>query len=118
VREISSRVCYCMAVALPALDAVIPLLPSETAVIALGVASAGSADPRIAILIALAAAGAFLGDNACYLLGSRFGPSISRRVFAGERGERRRAWAQRSLDRYGPRIIIPCRFSPPPRPTP
>jgi len=112
VLEVSSPASYAIAVVLPALDALIPLLPSETAVIALGVASAGSADPRIAVLIALAALGAFIGDNACYLLGSRFGPAISRRVFAGERGARRHAWARRSLDHYGARIIIACRFIP------
>ncbi len=110
--EVSSLASYAIAVTLPALDALVPVLPSETAVIALGVASAGSADPRIAVLIALAAGGAFIGDNASYLLGRRLGPAVSKRVFAGARGERRRAWAQRSLDRYGARIIIACRFIP------
>ena len=95
--DISSPVSYLIAVLVPALDALIPVLPSETAVIALGVATAGSTDPRIAVLVALAALGAFLGDNAAYLVGRRFGPAVSRWVFAGERGERRRDWAQRSL---------------------
>jgi membrane protein DedA with SNARE-associated domain len=112
VLQLSSPVSYAIAVALPALDAVLPVLPSETAVIALGVATAGSADPRIAVLVLLAAAGAFIGDNVCYLLGSRFGPTISRWVFSGEKGARRRAWAERSLGRYGARIIIACRFIP------
>jgi membrane-associated protein len=109
---VSSLLSYFVAVLLPALDALIPLVPSETAVIALGVASAGSADPRAIILVALAAAGAFLGDNAAYLLGRRFGPAAAQRVFAGERGARRRAWAERSLHRFGARIIIGCRFIP------
>jgi membrane-associated protein len=109
---VSSLLSYFVAVLLPAFDALIPLVPSETAVIALGVASAGSADPRAIILVALAAAGAFLGDNAAYLLGRRFGPAAARRVFAGERGARRRAWAERSLHRFGARIIIGCRFIP------
>lgn len=103
---------YLVAALIPALDALIPVLPSETAVIALGVATAGSTDPRIGVLVALAALGAFLGDNAAYLLGRRFGPAADRRLFAGERGERRRAWAQRSLERYGTRLIIVCRFIP------
>ncbi|HLI39238.1 MAG TPA: VTT domain-containing protein [Streptosporangiaceae bacterium] len=103
---------YVIAVLLPAFDALIPVLPAETAVIALGVATAGSADPRIALLVALAAAGAFLGDNAAYLLGRRSGPAIARRVFAGAKGARRHAWAQRALDRYGAGIIIGCRFIP------
>jgi membrane protein DedA with SNARE-associated domain len=109
---VTSPASYVIAVLLPALDVLIPVLPSETAVIALGVATAGSTDPRAAVLVALAACGAFLGDNAAYLLGRRFGPAASRRVFAGERGARRRAWAERSLDRFGARIIIGCRFIP------
>jgi membrane protein DedA with SNARE-associated domain len=109
---VSSPLSYVIAVLLPAFDALIPLLPSETAVIALGVATAGSMDPRAAVLVALAAFGAFLGDNAAYLLGRRFGPAAARRVFAGERGARRRAWAERSLNGFGARIIIGCRFIP------
>ena len=109
---VASPVSYLAAVAIPALDALIPLLPSETLVIALGAATAGSRDPRIAVLVALAAFGAFLGDNLAYLLGRRFGPFARRRVFAGERGARRLDWARRSLERYGARIIIACRFIP------
>jgi len=110
--DISSPVSYLIAVLVPAFDALIPVLPSETAVIALGVATAGSTDPRIGVLVLLAALGAFLGDNAAYLLGRRFGPTASRWLFAGERGARRRAWAQRSLAQYGIRIIVACRFIP------
>jgi membrane-associated protein len=110
--DVGSPVFYLIAVLVPALDALIPVLPSETAVIGLGVATAGSADPRIGVLVALAALGAFLGDNAAYLVGRRFSDSVGRRVFGGERGKRRRAWAERSLARYGTRIIIACRFIP------
>jgi membrane protein DedA with SNARE-associated domain len=110
--DVGSAVFYLLALAVPALDALIPVLPSETVVIGLGVATAGSTDPRIVVLVGLAALGAFLGDNAAYLLGSRFKEAVGRRVFAGERGARRRAWAQRSLDRFGMRIIIACRFIP------
>ncbi len=107
-----SVISYLIAFVLPALDAVLPVLPSETAVIALGVATAGSADPRIALLIACAAAGAFLGDNVCYLLGRRFGPWAERRFFAAGKGAARRAWAERSLRRFGMPLIIVCRFIP------
>ena len=84
--QVDSLLSYAVAVILPALDAVLPVLPSETAIITLGVATAGSADPRIALLIACSAAGAFLGDNLCYLLGRRFGPRIERRFFRSEKG--------------------------------
>ncbi len=110
--NLSSPASYLLALVLPALDALLPVVPSETAIVALGVATAGSTDPRIVLLIALAALGAFIGDNVNYLLGRRFGPAVSRRFLAGQRGTRQRAWAERSLDHYGARLIIVCRFIP------
>lgn len=109
---IYSPISYLVAFAFPALDAILPFLPSESLLIVLGVATAGSSDPRIALLVALAACGAFAGDNLCYLIGRRFGPAAERRVFAGEKGQRRRVWAHNALDRYGARLIIVCRFVP------
>ena len=110
--QVDSLLSYAIAIVLPAFDAILPVLPSETAIITLGVATAGSADPRIALLVAFAAAGAFLGDNLCYLLGRWFGPWIERRFFRSEKGAKRRAWAERSLERYGMPLIIVCRFIP------
>jgi membrane-associated protein len=110
--QVGSLISYVAAVVLPALDAVIPVLPSETVIIALGVATAGSADPRIALLVLCAAAGAFLGDNLSYFIGSRFGPFAERRFFSTGKGAQRRAWAERSLRRFGVPLIIVCRFIP------
>jgi membrane-associated protein len=110
--QVDSVLSYLIALLLPAFDAIIPVLPSETAVIALGVTTAGSTDPRIALLVACAAAGAFLGDNLCYLLGRRFGPAVQRRFFDTPKGARTRAWAERSLERFGTQLIIVCRFIP------
>jgi membrane-associated protein len=110
--QVSSVLSYALAVALPLLDAILPVVPSETVIIALGVATAGSADPRLALLVACAAAGAFVGDNLCYILGRRFGPRVEGRFFRGEKGARRLAWAERSLGRFGMQLIIVCRFIP------
>ena len=110
--QVGSVISYVIAIVIPALDAVIPVLPSESVIIALGVATAGSADPRIALLVACSALGAFLGDNLSYLLGRRFGPRVERRFFRSEKGARRRAWAERSLERYGMPLIVVCRFVP------
>ena len=110
--QVDSVLSYLIAIIIPGLDAILPVLPSETAIIALGVATSGSTDPRIALLVACSAAGAFLGDNLCYLLGRRFGPAIERRFFRGEKGARRRAWAERSLERYGMPLVVVCRFIP------
>lgn len=107
-----SPLSYLIAFGFPLLDAVLPLLPSESLVIALGVATAGSADPRIFLLVLFAAVGAFLGDNLSYLIGRRFGPWANRRFFSGAKGAARRSWAERSLGRYGIALIIVCRFIP------
>ena len=110
--EPGSLVSYLIALLAPALDAVLPVIPSETAIITLGVATAGSSDPRIFLLVALAALGAFLGDNLGYFLGRWFGPFIDRKVFASQKGRRRRAWAEEKLARYGIGLILVCRFIP------
>jgi membrane-associated protein len=110
--QVGSVISYVIAIGVPALDAVIPVLPSESVIIALGVATAGSADPRIALLIACSALGAFIGDNLSYLIGQRFGPRVEHRFFRGEKGARRRAWAERSLERFGMQLIVVCRFFP------
>jgi membrane-associated protein len=107
-----SALSYAIAVVLPALDAVLPVVPSETAVITLGVATAGSTDPRLFLLVACVALGAFLGDNLCYLIGRRFGPWAERRFFSSPKGARQRAWAERSLEKWGMPLIIICRFIP------
>jgi membrane-associated protein len=110
--QVSSLISYVSAVVIPALDAIFPVLPSETLLVALGVATAGSADPRIAFLVLCAAAGAFGGDNISYFIGRRFGPFAERRFFSTDKGARRRAWAERSLRRFGVPLIIVCRFIP------
>jgi membrane-associated protein len=110
--QVDSPISYLIAFILPALDAIVPVVPSETAVIALGVATAGSTDPRIALLVFCAAAGAFVGDNVSYLLGRRFGPAVERRFFSSAKGKATRDWAERSLNRYGMQLIIVCRFIP------
>jgi membrane protein DedA with SNARE-associated domain len=110
--DVASPASYLVAFVLPALDALLPVVPSETAIITLGVATAGSTDPRIGVLIALAAFGAWCGDNFNYLLGRWFGPWVVRRFLSGEKGTKQREWAERSLDHYGARLIVACRFIP------
>lgn len=110
--QVGSPLSYLIAFGLPCLDAILPVLPSETVIIAFGVATAGSSDPRIFLIVACAAAGAFAGDNLSYLIGWRFGPWATRRFFGGEKGAARRDWAERSLARFGMGLIIVCRFIP------
>ncbi len=89
---------YLFVFAIGALDAVLPIVPAETAVIAAGVLAAGG-ELQIAAIIACAAAGAIVGDNVSYLLGRTAGAPIRRRFLSGATASARLAWAQRQLAR-------------------
>lgn len=54
-------------------DAFLVVLPSETFVVALGSLSLSTGAPPIALVLAVATAGAVVGDNACYWIGRRIG---------------------------------------------
>ncbi len=110
--QVGSALSYLIAFVLPCLDAVLPVLPSETVIIAFGVATAGSTDPRVFLIVACAALGAFTGDNLAYLIGWRFAPWVEARFFNSAKGVARRDWAERSLARFGTGLIIACRFIP------
>jgi membrane-associated protein len=92
------------------LDALIPVVPSETAVITAGVV-AGNGDLSLALIIPAAAAGAFIGDNLAYLIGRRFGSHAMER-FSGEKGQRRFKWAENQLEERGGELIVVARFIP------
>jgi membrane protein DedA with SNARE-associated domain len=102
---------YLIVLVLALLDAMLPIVPSETSVITAGVvASAG--DLNIALVIAGAAVGAFLGDNIVYLAGRRFGERARRRFFSGEKANARIAWAERQLEQRAGQLITGGRFIP------
>ncbi|AWB95169.1 hypothetical protein DCE93_05460 [Agromyces badenianii] len=54
-------------------DAFFVVLPSETAVVALGALSATTGSPSLGVILPVAAAGAVVGDALCYLIGRRVG---------------------------------------------
>jgi membrane-associated protein len=102
---------YAVILGIAALDAVLPLVPSEATMISAGVL-AGAGDLQLPFVIAAGAAGAFGGDSSAYLLGRRFDRRLARRVFPGLKGARRRAWAEKALARYGGPLIFGARFIP------
>jgi len=93
------------------LDVLVPIVPSETAVITAGVVAAAG-DLSLALVIPLAAAGAFLGDNTAYLLGRRFGTRVTERFFPGEKARHRIEWADEQLRERGGELIVVGRFIP------
>jgi len=92
-------------------DAVVPILPSETAAIVCGLQAARGQLSLWAVL-ALAAAGAFSGDNTSYALGRWIGGPIQRRLFSGDRAQRRLGWSRRFLQQRGSYVLVVARFVP------
>jgi membrane protein DedA with SNARE-associated domain len=93
------------------LDSIIPIVPSETTVIAGGVA-AGAGNQQLAIIIAAGAAGAFIGDNLAYTIGHRFGPRVRR--WSAKKPERaaKLDGAATQIKRRGGPLLITARFIP------
>jgi membrane-associated protein len=93
-----------------ALDAIIPLVPSETSVILAGVL-ASTGDLNLFLVILFSAAGAVAGDNGSYWIGRKIGHRIVDRFFKGER-RKQVEWAHRQVEERGGYLIIIGRFIP------
>jgi membrane-associated protein len=102
---------YAIVFVLAFLDVFVPIVPSETAVITAGVV-AGSGDLSLPVVIVVAAAGAFLGDNSSYFVGHRFGHRATDRFFSKGKGAERLDWAEKQLDERGGELIAVGRFIP------
>jgi membrane-associated protein len=102
---------YAIVLAVAALDALFPVVPSETTVIAAGVVAAVG-DLSIALVIAAAAAGAFCGDTSAYLIGRFAGTRLEARWARNPKAARRRDWAAGLLARRGGTLILAGRFIP------
>jgi membrane protein DedA with SNARE-associated domain len=98
---------YALILGVAALDALLPLVPSETTAIAAGVVAA-TGDLSIALVIAAAAAGAFAGDTTSYGIGRGLRDRIGSRLLPA----RRRAWAEQQLATRGGPLIVGARFIP------
>jgi membrane protein DedA with SNARE-associated domain len=84
-----------------ALDAVLPVMPSEAVVIAASILATRS-ELWIWLVALAAAAGGFLGDTGSYLLGRTAGASAARRLFRSPKAKGRLSWAGEALERLGP----------------
>jgi membrane-associated protein len=102
---------YLVILAVAAIDAFFPLVPSETLVV-IGGNLASSGDLVLWLVILSGAAGAVLGDNISYGIGSWVGERTVKRWFRSEKAHRRLEWAERTLDERGAYIIIIARFIP------
>lgn len=102
---------YAILFALAFLDALIPIVPSETSVITAGVV-ASQGDLNLMLVVAFAAGGAIAGDNTAYFVGWRYGRRINDRFFTSEKAKKRIAWAHRQVEERGGELIVIARFIP------
>jgi membrane protein DedA with SNARE-associated domain len=102
---------YAGVLVLAALDAVVPMVPSETAVVTGGVFAA-TGQPEMVGLVAAAASGAVAGDHLSYFLGRRTGRRLHR---PGSRPGRLAGVLERTsraLERRGPMLLVVSRYVP------
>jgi membrane-associated protein len=80
-------------------------------VITAGVVAAAG-DLSLAMIVAAAAAGAFLDDKTAYWIGRRFGRRVVDHFFSSEKSRRRIEWAEGQLTGRGRELIAIARFIP------
>lgn len=93
------------------LDAILPMLPSETVLLTGGILAADHA-MILPGVIAMGALGGFVGDNIAYRIGHSAEGWARRWITRGERGKRGLAWAERQLVRHGGPVVVVARFLP------
>lgn len=97
--------------ALAAVDGVVPAVPSESAVISVGVVAA-TGDADLALVIAAGGLGALVGDHVAYALGRVASGRLAR---SGRRRTRRRVALEKAQDllrRRGPSLLVVSRYIP------
>ncbi|WP_250029593.1 DedA family protein [Paractinoplanes maris] len=93
------------------LDALVPFMPSESTVLACGVAAAGTGRPHLGLLVLVAAAGAWAGDVLSYRVGRRSTAAVTARL-SHRRAVAVHDWVRRLLRSRGGLVIVFARYVP------
>jgi len=92
------------------LDALLPFMPSESTVVACGVAAANTGRPLLSLLIIVSAGGAYAGDQLSFRIGRR-GLGLSTRL-SHRRARAVHDWVDRLLHTRGGLLIVFARYLP------
>jgi membrane protein DedA with SNARE-associated domain len=103
---------YLGLLAIAAIDAFFPVVPSETLVISAGVFAASNGEPNLLLIILSSAAGAFIGDHISYFIGRFGGARLLARADEGSRSRRMFDWAALTLYQRGGLILVIARYIP------
>ncbi|WP_326598555.1 DedA family protein [Streptomyces sp. NBC_01803] len=103
---------YVALFAVAKLDGFFPVVPSETLVVTLGVFAAADGNPNLALIIIVAALGAFTGDHISYFIGRKSGDRIYARL--KPEGRTRKAYDRVGdmLEKRGGLMLIIARYIP------
>lgn len=102
---------YALIVAIAALDAVFPIVPSEATVIA-AAALAGAGELVFGFVLLAGAGGAVIGDNVAYLLGRAGQGRIVERLRRSSTWRERAGRAEEKLKQRAGTIVVVSRFIP------
>ncbi|MEO3889883.1 DedA family protein [Nonomuraea sp. B5E05] len=94
---------YAVLFGLALLDGFFPIVPAETSVITAGVFAA-SGETNLALVIIVAALGAFAGDHISYLIGKTSGGRL--------RNKKAFVWARGALEERGGLVLVVARYIP------
>jgi len=112
LKDLSSSPWFYLVIAVGVtLDSVLPVMPSETLVIAGGVA-AGLGDLSIGLVILTAFVGAVAGDHLSYLVGRRASGWFVQRAEKKEKTANRLRWASNQIRVRGGLLLVTARFVP------
>ena len=92
-------------------DAVLPVLPSETAVITAGLLSVVG-KLSIGWVVLAAALGAYCGDTISYCIGRFVGRPFQKRFLDGRRARTALEWSRGQLDERGGLVLVVGRYVP------
>ena len=92
-------------------DAVLPVLPSEAALITAGLLSVVG-ELSLGWVILAGALGAYCGDSLSYCLGRFLGSPFQQRFLDGRRASRALEWSRGQLDERGGLVLIVGRYVP------
>ena len=93
------------------IDGFFPPIPSESVVIALSVVSMAEGTPNLALIMLVAAAGAWTGDQIAYQIGTKV-KVRELRFLRSPRGQAAVDWAENALANRGAAFIIAARYIP------
>ncbi|MEH0110370.1 DedA family protein [Tersicoccus sp. MR15.9] len=93
------------------IDGFLPILPSETLIVALSALSVSSGQPNLGFVAIAGFLGAVAGDQVAYRMGRAAGSS-GFRWMQGARAQATLQWARRELDKRGAMLILTARYIP------